>query len=381
VKKIIHMLPLVMTSVIWCAIGWVLHSYFMEQTNIAQQPTNKLIDQARTLIQTQQYVPNEVGEAQLTYGAIRGMLAQTHDPYAVLFTPPASEAYARDIAGEVGSPGLWFDHIDHKIVIVRIVPGRAAERAGLQVGDILVNVNDVEFDETTTRDEAAVLLRGPVGTTTKVVIQRGQARLEYEVTREELTLIASQVISNQIGYIFPLNAEQKLSQHLQALLDQHVQALIWDLRESRGGSLQATQAILNNFMTEGTVYIAEFKAGKRQTFTAEGGMQVVDLPLVVLINESTYSSSEMAALALATHDRAILIGSPTEGKGTIQDTVALDNQHLLRITIAKWLSPTGEWIEGHGVVPDITVTDDPATVTDEVLDFATHYIMQELLAK
>lgn len=378
-KKHTNVLLLLVTSLIWLLIGWTLHSQLSDQVGTTQGPAIARIDQALTLLQRRQYVTHEATAEQLSYAAIRGMVMASRDPYAMLFTPPASAAYAADIAGETGAPGIWKRYYDKKMVIYRLTPGGGAERAGLQVGDILLGVDGFQFNETTSVDEATILLRGPVDTAAKVVVQRGQAILEYQVTRDAWPIITSQVISGQIGYLqqelFPLNAEKKMQQHLQSLLDQQVQALIWDLRDNSGGTVQATAAILNNFLAEGIFFIAEFKNGEQQRFSADGSATVVDLPLVVLINEGTYSAGEIAASALAANQRAILIGTPTKGKGMIQDVIPLDEQLLLRISIARWLSSSGEWIEGQGVTPTITSKDDPTTTADEVLDFAVQYLL------
>lgn len=378
-KKLTNALLLLVTSLIWLLIGWTLHSQLGDRSGMAQRPTIARIDKALALLQSRQYVTHEVTAEQLSYAAIRGMVMASQDPYAVLFTPPASTAYTADIAGETGAPGIWKRYYDKKMVIYRLTPEGGAERAGLKVGDILLGVDGTKFNETTSVDEATLLLRGPVGTTAKVVVQRDQAILEYQVTRDEWPIIASHMISGQIGYLqqnlFPLNADKKMQQHLQSLVDQQVQALIWDLRDNGGGTVQATAAILNHFLAEGIFFIAEFKNGERQQFSADGSATVVDLPLVVLINEGTYSAGEIAASALAVNQRAILIGTPTKGKGMIQDVVPLDEQLLLRISIAKWLSSSGEWIEGKGVTPTIEIKDDPATTADEVLDFAVQYLL------
>lgn len=379
-KKLTNVLLLLVTSLLWLLIGWTLHSQFGDRAGIAQGPAIAQIDKALTLLQSRQYITHEVTTEELSYAAIRGMVTASKDPYALLFTPPASAAYAADIAGETGAPGIWKTYHDKKIVIYRLTPEGGAERAGLQVGDILLGVDGIQFNESTSVDEVTILLRGPVGTAAKVVVQRGQAILEYQVTRDEWPIIASHMISGQIGYLqqelFPLNADKTMQQHLQTLVDQHMHALIWDLRDNGGGTVQATAAILNHFLAKGVFFIAEFKNGERQQFSADGNATIVDLPLVVLINEGTYSAGEMAASALAVNQRAILIGAPTKGKGLIQDVIPLDEQLLLRISIAKWLSPSGEWIEGKGVTPTIAIKDDPATTADEVLDFAVQYLLE-----
>lgn len=377
-------LSLVTVSIIWCLIGWILHGWFVRPIVTNQPADTDLVVKAREYILHDQYTTSTVTSEQLSNAAIHNMLAQTDDRYSVLFTPPASDVYAMDIRGEVGAPGLWFEIVDNKFVIVRIAPGKPAERAGLKVGDIILGVNNIHFDETTSGDEAAILLRGPIDTTAKITVQRNQEVLAFTVAREQLQIFTTQIISPEIGYLhqtlFPIDSETKMRQQLQTLLDQHVRALIWDLRESRGGSMLATQISVNYFIGQGLIYIAEFKDGQRQEFFANPETKLTDLPLVVLINEKTYSSSEMAAVALVEHQRAVLIGTATEGKGTIQNTIALDDNHLLRLTIARWLSPSGQWLQGHGVTPNIEMLDNPETVADEVLGFAVNYINQKFLA-
>ncbi|MEZ4737183.1 MAG: S41 family peptidase [Caldilineaceae bacterium] len=378
---------LLAVSGIWLLIGWQLHSWYSQSPQTAPvTPEAHLLEQARSLILQDYYLDSTIPLQQLSYAAIRGMIKQTGDPNAALFTPPISEYYAKDITGEVGVSGVVFDVIDQKLIILAVPPDRPAARAGIQVGDIVLGINGVMFDENTTKDEASLLFRGPVGTTAQVTVQRNQQILQYDIVRAEWPIFVAQRINNEIGYIgqrlFPLNAEIDMNEHLQSLLAQNVQALIWDLRDSRGGTMKATTAILSNFLAKGSsLYVAEFKNGERQTFFADESPKIIDLPLVVLIDENTYSSSEMAALALAENHRAILIGSQTEGKGTIQDTIALDDQHLLRITIAKWLSPSGQWVQHKGVTPDLEVVDNPKTDNDEVLDFAAQYIQQKWLAQ
>lgn len=379
-----NILFLLLISLTWLLIGWVLHSVYSQITATpALSPQTNLIESARNIILNRQRLTTTVTTEQLTYAAIRGMIAQTADPKAVLFTPPISQYYTEDLAGATGVSGVVFDVIDHKIVILDVPAGRPAAQAGIRPGDIILGINGIKFDENTAGDEVSLLFRGAVGTTATVLVQRGDDRLEYKIVRAEFPIFVRQLLDKQIGYLkqrlFPLHGEVEMKEHLQALVDQQVRALIWDLRDSRGGSMQATQAILNYFIADGVFYRAEFKDGHQESFAADGSAPFADLPLVVLVDGRTYSSSEMAALALQEHQRAILIGVKTEGKGTIQDTIALDDRHLLRVTIANWLSPSGRWLQDQGITPQFTVVDDPQTATDEVLTFAIDYIEQTLL--
>ncbi|MCB0125765.1 MAG: hypothetical protein KDE58_26100, partial [Caldilineaceae bacterium] len=123
---------------------------------------------------------------------------------------------------------------------------------------------------------------------------------------------------------------------------------------------------------------AEFKDGTQVEFRAKEGEQLATLPIAVLIDHGTFSASEMAAAAMVPRAKTILIGEATAGKGTIQDTIMLDESHLLHFTIAKWLTPTKEWLEAQGVEPMVDALDDPATPEDEVIALAVDYLQQQI---
>ncbi|MEZ4864629.1 MAG: S41 family peptidase [Caldilineaceae bacterium] len=376
------LLLLVCTSLIWFLIGWIMHSRTVATVVSLATPENQLIAKAQQALLHSQY--NTSSAKDLAYGAIQGLIQQTHDPYAHLFRPPASRAYYADLADDIGAPGLWFDIIDGKMVVIDVTPNKPAAQAGIKEGDILLGVDGTMFDDFTSGDEASILLRGPAGSTVDITVQRGEKVQNYKVARVTREIISSSIITHEIGYIrqnlFPLHSEEQVKNHLNSLLKSQVRALIWDLRDSRGGAMSTTAATLSYFVAPNIpLYTADFLDGQQLPFESEGNTITLDLPLVVLINNRTYSSSEMAAVALAENNRATLIGTKTSGKGTIQDVYFLDEDHLLRMSIAKWLSPTGRWLEGQGVAPTIEVTDDSKTTEDEVLDFAVDYIQEHWL--
>jgi carboxyl-terminal processing protease len=176
-------------------------------------------------------------------------------------------------------------------------------------------------------------------------------------------------------YTFTTNASQKVKEALQELLAESPQGLIWDLSSNGGGSMETAQEVLSYFIQDGLLFTAELKGGEQKRFMAEGEAIAADIPLVVLVSERTYSSAETAAAAIADTGRGILIGNTTYGKGTIQATYPLSEETLLHVTVAKWLSPTGQWYDGRGVTPQIMVSDDETTEEDEALRFAVEYLI------
>jgi len=374
-------LTLLFVSIVWFLIGWLARDYLPGKQALSLTAEQQLMLRAEQAITTLHYPTTEIPPLALAHAAIRGMLQVMHDPYSALFPPTVSGRFQADFTGETGVPGLWFDIVDGQLVIVKVPAGRPADLAGLQVGDIIKQVDDVVFDENTSGDEASMLLRGPANTAAHVVVQRGETMIEAEVLREPWKIVSTQMMDN-IGYLkleaIPANAAEKMQAGLEELLQQNMQGLIWDLRNSGGGSMQATEEILSYFMANQVIYSAEFMDGTRQTFTTGKSPLLPDLPLVILIDEKTYSSSEMAAIAIEEHKRGLLLGTTTKGKGMIQDTIALDEQNLLRLSIAKWLSPSGEWIQGKGVMPDVELTDDPATSEDELVTYAIDYLQAQI---
>ena len=138
--------------------------------------------------------------------------------------------------------------------------------------------------------------------------------------------------------------------------------------------MEAAQQILSQFIADGVLFTVELKDGTTRAFNAEGNPLAPGLPLVLLIDERTLSASETSALTIRDHNRGAIFGTTSGGKGTIQETIPLNQEHLLHLTIGKWLSPTGIWIDGVGVVPDLEGKDNPATANDELVQAALQYL-------
>jgi carboxyl-terminal processing protease len=317
---------------------------------------------------------------ELGYAAVRGMLRETADSHAALIVPPLSYRVQDDFAGKSGVIGLYAEKHNGEMVTEVVLAGEPAEQAGILPGDVLLSVDDIEFNEDTTDAEATYLMRGPVGQPAHVVIRRGQDILEFDPVRQPRPKVSTQMIQN-IGYIyqhtFTTDASELMKNVLIEVLAQNPRAIIWDLRSNGGGSMEAAQTILNYFIEDGILFTAEQSRGRVREFKADKQKIIdADVPLVVLIGERTYSAAETAAATISETGRGITIGSTSFGKGTIQATIPLANDCLLQLTVAKWLSPSGQWYDGRGVEPDISVQDDPNTQEDEVLQYAVNYVLQ-----
>jgi carboxyl-terminal processing protease len=352
----------------WLVRGWQLG------------PNVGLMVQVQKYLLTEAYPMAVPTGRELSYAAARGMLDHVGDPYSALIVPPMSYRVQDDSAGMTGIIGLYAEKHNGELVVQVVVPGEAADRAGILPGDVILSIDDVQVDEDIGEIEATLLMRGPVGESAHIVVRRDGQTLEFAPLRSPRPKVSTQMIEG-IGYIyqhtFTTDTAGLVKDALQELLAQQPRAIIWDLRSNGGGSMDTAQTILNYFIEDGTLFTAEQSRGRVREFRADK-QKVIDAhtPLVVLIGEHTYSAAETAAAAISETGRGITIGSTTYGKGTIHATIPLVNDCLLQLTIAKWLSPSGQWYNERGVEPDIAVQDDAGTEEDEVLQYAVNYILQ-----
>jgi carboxyl-terminal processing protease len=361
-------------SAIWLLVGWGLRGYVLGSEI-------SLVEQARQHLLNQYTGPSPESRA-LSYAAIRGMLAESGDTYAALLEAHLSQRYLDDINGLSGGIGVVAAAQNGRMVVTGLIPGDPADLAGLQVGDVILGVDGFVFDNFTSESEAALLIRGQVGTTANLLVKRGDEVLWLKPVRQERQIASASMLEGGIAYLEQYNfsppAAPLVKTYLQLLLRVNPTGLIWDLRNNAGGSLETTQEILSFFIDDELLYIADLKGDEQQQFFASSQGIATQTPLVVLIGPRTYSSAEMAVAAVQAHGRGVLIGETTFGKGAIQTSAPLVDGSLLKFTIAHWRSPKGESFNQRGVTPDIFVSDNADTLEDEVLDYALEYLQQML---
>jgi carboxyl-terminal processing protease len=380
-KNITDFSFLVIICVVWFLIGWILRGQWDARQMVQPGAEIVLIEQVRQRLLAE-YFDGPLGTRELTYAAIRGMLRHTRDPYAALLEPAVAQRFGDDFAGQSGTVGLHLEADDGELRVGSVTPGGPADQAGLRAGDIILAVDGMPFDDATTGTEASLMIRGPVGQPAHIVVRRDAQELEFSPIRQERNLVSSEMLAGDIAYVslsaFTTNAPQEMKTTLQALSARQPRGLIWDLRSNGGGSMEATQEVLSYFVEDGLLFTVELKGGVQKPFTATGEAIITHIPIVVLIDEHTYSAGETAAATISERGRGILIGRHTYGKSTVNATIPLIESCMLQMTIGKSLSPTGKWYQGRGVPPDIFVTDNPATGEDETLQFAVNYMRQHL---
>ncbi len=307
-----------------------------------------------------QYFDQPLEASMLMEGAIDGMLAQLGDPNT-RYLPPEAEESARDtMEGEIQGIGVLVEMVDEQITVVSPFDGSPAEEAGIRPGDVFLQADGVDL---TGMDltEAAYLIRGPAGTSVHLLILRDTETFELDVTRDVVRIpsVRGEILEDDIAYVrlsrFGNRTAEELQETLQTLLEQAPRGMILDLRNNPGGGLEASVDIADQFLDEGVVLTEQFGTGRERVFRSTGSGLAQDIPLVVLVNEGSASASEVVAAAIRDHERGMLVGVNTFGKGTVQTWHALSNGGGVRITTARWLTPGGDWVNEVGLTPDVVV--------------------------
>lgn len=362
-KQLIDLGYFAAISFVWLIIGWFLRGWFTGNEFAMLQNIRSTVEQD---------FPGTVPELEaMSLAAAQAMVETLNDPYAVIIPPPASYKFDADFAGEAGNTGLVPNFQDGQLIVEFVLANSPAQTAGVQEGDILLSVDDVPITAATSLTEISLLLRGPVGSQAKLVVQRGERQLTLTPVRQERAVVEWDILENGIGYIaqhtFTRNAPDKFKEALTAVLAQNPPAIIWDLRNNGGGSLLATQEILSFFIHEGLLFKAVLKDGEEEFFTATGNVIAADIPLIVLVNEFTISAAEISAAVIEEQGRGLTVGTQTFGKGTIQNMAPIGNDHLLEYTIGNWITANNISYQSIGLSPHIQAPDDPKTAVDETV--------------
>ncbi len=334
----------------------------------------------------QDYYGELPSNQEMTYGAIRGVLELLDDENTTFLDPQSAEFFSVDLTGTFEGIGARVDLAPGGgVLIVEPFEGQPAYEAGIQRGDIIVEVDGQDVTDLPLSD-AIQLIRGPKGTKVRLLIKRsGEPDLiEIEVVRDriEIPIVESKMLDHGIAYLklgeFNGRSPELVRRALRELLRQKPKGLILDLRGNPGGFLDAAVEIGSQFVGKGNILIERFKDGKAQEYPARPGGLATDIPLAVLVNDGSASASEIVAGAIQDAGRGPLIGVTTFGKGSVQVPHRLSDGSMLRVTIARWFTPKGRGIDGIGLEPDIVVErtlEDRAAGRDPQLDRAVEYLL------
>jgi carboxyl-terminal processing protease len=310
-------------------------------------------------------------DKQMTYGAIRGVITTLDDPYTSFVEPQPRELERHDLQGRFGGIGAWIQQQGPGTFVLSPMPDQPADRVGIQEGDILVAVDEVDITSETTLNDVLTMVRGPVDTVVHLTIRREgvDELLILEITRQEFEIpsVSWRLLEEDatIGYVklnlFSERTSDQLQEALSDLVSQGASRLILDLRDNGGGLLQTAIDVTSQFIGDGVVLYEQKRGDEEKFYVAEPMDLTVDLPMIVLVNGGTASASEIVAGAIQDLKRGMLVGEKTFGKGSVQLIYDLSDGSSLHVTAALWLTPNRHQIDGNGLVPDIAV---PLTAED-----------------
>jgi len=300
--------------------------------------------------------------AQVEYAAVNGML-RTLDPHSVLLDPETAREMDISTSGHFGGLGIVIRIHKRKLTVVRPMKGTPAWAAGLKKGDVIYKIND-EVTENLSLNEAVNRMRGREGTGLTLWVQRdGQSGLlRFDLKRAVIAVesVQSKLLSRNVGYIrlsqFSGDTSTETRKAMNDLRKQGARAWVLDLRSNPGGLLEQAIQVVDLFVSQGTIVTTEAAGGKeRESRRASSKNSDSSTAMVVLVNGSSASASEIVAGALKNLDRALIVGSTTFGKGSVQILYDNDDNSKLKLTIAQYLTPGDRSIQSIGITPDIAL--------------------------
>jgi carboxyl-terminal processing protease len=336
----------------------------------------------------QEFYGDVPSEQDRVYGAIRGLVNAYGDENTGFIEPDRAVIFREDVTGSFEGIGaaVRMDEMG-RLIIAEPFAGRPAAEAGLLRGDVVLAVDGTPLQGLSLY-EAIGLIRGPAGTTVVLTVFREGVDEPFDVpvvrARIEIEIVESERLEDDIGYVrlteFNRGGSGEVAEAIKALeAEGPLKGLIFDLRDNPGGLLDESIFVSSQFISEGVITIERMKGGKEQVFEAQPGGAALDVPLVVLINRGSASASEIVAGAIRDNKRGILLGEQTFGKGTVQIPHTLSDDSELRVTIAEWLTPDGDQINGEGIVPDVYVErtqEDFVEGRDPQLERAIEYLLE-----
>ncbi len=308
---------------------------------------------------------NALDTQQLLYGAIQGMVGSIDDPYTVFFEPPDSRKFQEEISGSFGGVGIEIGKREGVLTVIAPIKDTPAYKAGLKAGDKILNVDGASTADLSI-EEAVNLIRGRKGTPVILTISSDSADTrDVEIIRGTIKIptIAWKIIEldgKKVAYLqlftFNQTIDSEFKRAAQEILNSEAESLIVDLRNNPGGLLDSAVNIAGWFLDKGQIVTVEaFGDDTRNEFKSNGNGSLKIYPTVVLINGGSASASEILSGALRDNRGIRLVGEKTFGKGSVQELEKFKDGSSLKVTVAKWLTPSGISISDTGIEPDIKV--------------------------
>lgn len=393
-KKITNILLILSTAVLLFGSGYKVGEYITASSKIERSDYNVLNSRPKNQTRQEQiknidftlfwdtwdkleqkYVDQKkVDPKKMFFGAIKGMVASLEDPYTFFLTPDENKQSKDDLGGRFEGIGAQLGLKLNRIVVVAPLKESPAMKAGILAGDFINKVND-ESTKNWTLPQAVSKIRGEKGTKVKLVLEREGKEIPVEVVRdvirvESVELTLNEKIStcktncgaiaylklNQFGENTVDEWEIKVADIKRAWDAKQIKGMVLDLRANPGGYLESSVYLAGEFLPKGKLVVKqESKSLENKNYTVMRTGNLLDIPLVVLVDKGSASASEILSGALRDHKRAVLVGEKTFGKGSVQEALDLRDGAGLHVTIAKWILPNGDWINHKGIEPQVPV--------------------------
>ena len=330
--------------------------YFKDAGNL-----NKITD-IINIIQQRFVGKKSPSKQELYEAAMTGIVNGLDDPYSEYLTKKDLESFTEDLDGEYVGVGMSIDkRKDAPLVVVSPFVGSPAAKAGIKIGDKIIKIDGKDILPLNA-NETVNMLKGKQGTKVEVEIVREGKKDPFKVTlirdNIKLEMVESRMLENKIGYVsllkFGNHTGEEIRKHVEDLQTQGMKGLILDLRSNPGGSLKEAQDISSLFITQDMVVYLKYKNGQETKYNRTM-KNLGNFPMIVLVNGGSASASEIVTGALKDYKRATIIGQKTFGKGIVQEVMPLNDGDALKLTIAQYFTPNGNYIHEKGIEPDIKV--------------------------
>ena len=305
----------------------------------------------------------DVDTETMLQGAAAGLLDAIDDPYTFYYTPEEYNQMWEEDEGEYAGIGVQIsgNYTTQVCTITRVFPNGPAEKAGVERGDILYKVGEDLFVTADTLDDAVSIMRGTPGTDVDVTFLRDGEPYTVTLTRATIqtTRVDSTMLENNVGlivlYEFAGECAFEFGNALRDLISQGAQGILIDLRDNGGGWVEDAKRIADLFLPSGTLCYLEYKSGERYYYRTTTDGKEIEIPLVILVNQYTASSSEILTGCLRDRANAKVVGVNSYGKGIVQGVISLDSGAGMQVTEAQYFTPDGHAVHKIGIAPDVEI--------------------------
>jgi carboxyl-terminal processing protease len=326
---------------------------------------------------------SDVDTTSLMDGAIDGMVKSLGDPHSIYMKTSMYKALKEHTAGAFGGIGVTMGFKDDKVTIMAVLEGTPGEKVGLKVGDEIMSVDGTPVTEYQP-EEVALHIRGDAGTEVKLLIHRAdEADKEYAIQRDIIKVPSAKgkmLDDGRMGYIriasFGENTGDEFKSEYNKLKEAGMAGLIVDLRQNPGGLITSCVEVADMLVPKGNIVSVVQRDGSKEAY--DSSLEESTPPIVVLIDGNSASASEILAGALQDREAATIVGSKSYGKGSVQVVVPLFHNDGLKLTIAKYYTPSGKCIDGIGIEPDITVNLSEGDTVDKQLNMAKEVLQKKM---